>query len=201
MYRNWMLLCALAMAGCATAGPSEVSVAGLAIQPPAVLLTRRSPRTAYIVVDPGRVPERIEVLVDGVNQGGVLTDLRAFVDRDLKRALGTYFDDVQVVSKGQPLGPAPHVVVDVKIDRVEVGVSFQVETRRLVASSGIAVLTWAMALRPSEGTEYLYSFTGRSSGLVATEPALALRSMFESAIAEFVKGYNDGDIQRRLLAL
>jgi len=166
----------------------------MAILSPSPLAPTRSPRTAYVVLDPHKVPATMRVLVDGEYYGGVLTDLHTFVRRDLKRALTPYFADVQVVSPGQTLGPRPHVIVDVRIDRVEIGITSRVETDSYVNRSGSASLTWAIAVRTSESSEYLYSFAGQSTGRVGVQPAIVLRTMFERAIADFLDGYRDKGI-------
>lgn len=190
----------LGLLGCFS-GPSQLSVAAMSIKPPSLMVAQKSPRTAYIVLDSGKVPAQAPVLVDGVDRGGKLTDVQTFVHRDLKQALSTYFADVQVVSPGQPMAGTPHVVVDVKLDRVEVVITSTAYLKSQTIRSGSAVLTWGIGLRPSEGKEYMFSFAGEAAGNPGQEPEFVFRSMFESAIGGFLKAYSDKNVHDQMLKL
>src|SRR5262245_2344959 len=117
----------LALAAASCGGPSQLSVRALEVRPPGLLMSQKSPRVAYLVMDPLHIPTSLPVLVGGVDQGGKIVDLDAFVSRDLKQALSTYFTDVRAVATVPP-DPNPHVVIEVRLDRIEV-----VQTQRRTA--------------------------------------------------------------------
>jgi hypothetical protein len=161
------------------------------------MVAKRSPLTAYLVLDPAKVPTELPVLVDNAERGGKLQDVQAFVERDLAKVFGNYFEKVEVVAPGQPLPSTPHAVIDVKVERVEVRVS---GTSGGI-SRGYAAMTWGLGLRLSEGSEYLYSFAGESSGAPTGDVGVVFRSMFEAGITDMLKGYTDKDIHAKVLSL
>ncbi|MET0404813.1 MAG: hypothetical protein ABW123_20520 [Cystobacter sp.] len=65
----------------------------------------------------------------------------------LKKVFLTYFDDVQVVPPGQSRDPNPHVIADVKLERVEVTL--------LGRGFGVAALQWGLGILASESDDYL----------------------------------------------
>ena len=190
-------LAAAALAsGCAMA---SLSVSALAVSPPSLLVAKKSPRTLVLIVDPARVPAQMPVLVGGADQGGKLTDVQAFVTRDLKKAFSTYFDEVLVAAPGQPLPAGAHAVADVKLERIEVVQTARRTSGVMAYTAGAAALTWGLGLRLSESDEYLYSFAGESVGTASESPDFVFRSMFESAIGDLLKGYTEKQVHARLL--
>jgi hypothetical protein len=169
------------------------------VTPPSLMIAKKSSRTLYIVVDSVKVPPSMPVLVGGQDRGGKLVDVPQFVARDLKQAMLTYFNDVQVVSAGTPFGAAPYAVADVRLDRVEVLVTGRRTSGMVVTSAGSAALSWGFGLRVGEADEYLYSFAGESAGMPGEEPNFVFRSMFESAITDLLKGYSDKGIHQKIL--
>ena len=133
------------------------------------------------------------------DRGGKLVDVAQFVVRDLKQAMLTYFNDVQVVSVGAPMSTEPHAVADVRLDRVEVLVTGRRTSGMVVTSAGSSALSWGFGLRLSEADEYLYSFAGESAGMPGEEPSFVFRSMFESAITDLLKGYTDKGVHQKVL--
>lgn len=203
-----LLAASLALGACAIA-QSAYSLRDIQPSPPSLMIAQRAPRVAYLVVDEGKVPDEMPVLVAGEDRGGRLTAMREFVRRDLRKALGTFFSRVEIVPGAQAIPAGPHVVVDVKLDRVEVVVT---NTRTqgpgtyngpvtVTQNRGVAVLTWGLALRPSEAGEYLYSFAGQSAGVPDERPEFVFRSMLESAISDMLKGYVDKKVHDKLLSL
>lgn len=209
----WMVPLAVFAAGCG--GPTELSVRALAVKPPALLMSQKSPRIAYVLMDPRRVPASMPVIVGGVDQGGRIVDADAFVTRDLTHALSNYFTDVRVVASA-PTDPNPHVVIEVRLDRIEV-----VQTQRRTArpeeknlgqraaaiagvettvDRGAAVLTWAFAIRLSGSPDYLFSFAAESPGHAGDDPAFVFRTMFETAIAQLLHAYSEKRVHQAILA-
>ncbi len=197
MTRALRLAFVLAASSC---GPSRLSVRELAVAPPSLLTAKKNPRTLYLVLDPAKVPAEVPVLVGGVDRGGKLMDVTEFVTRDLKKAFKAFFTNVRVVPPNG-VGGEPSVVADVKLDRVEVLVGGSRPNGILTMYTGAAAVTWAFALRPSEASDYLFSFAGESVGSPGESPELVFRSMFESAIAGLLKGYTEEHVNEQLLVL
>src|SRR5689334_19697208 len=116
---RWLsiVVLALVMVGCG--GVSQLSLRTLEVRPPGLMISQKSPRVAYLVMEPRNVPASLPVLVDGVDRGGRIMDLDVFVSRDIKQALSAYFADVRPVAT-VPADPNPHVVIEVRLDRIEV---------------------------------------------------------------------------------
>lgn len=195
-----LLWAALAVAVSSCTG-NRLSVRELAVTPPSLMIAKKNPRTLVLVLDPAKVPAEVPVLVGGADHGGKLTDVTEFVRRDLKKAFSAFFDDVRVMAPGEAGAPQTCVVADVKIDRVEVLVAGSRPDGVLTQYAGSAAITWGFALRPSEASDYLYSFAGESVGSPGEDPALVFRSMFERAITDLLKGYTEKQIHQRLLEL
>ncbi|MCP3142798.1 hypothetical protein [Pyxidicoccus xibeiensis] len=189
----------LAVVACATfaCGPSRLSVKEMRVTAPSLMISNKSPRTAYLVLDPAKVPAVMPVLVDNTDRGGRLEDVQAFVQRDLVKVFGNYFDKVEVVAPGQPLPSTPHAVIDVKVERVEVRVAGVVGG----TSVGHAAMTWGLGLKLSEENEYLFSFAGESAGTATGDVGVVFRSMFEEGIADMLRGYSDKDIHSKVLSV
>lgn len=160
--------------------------------PPSLMVATKSPRTAYLVLDAARVPSRMAVAVDGQHRGGEVTELDVFVSRDLQALLANYFEEVKVVPSAQVL-PDPHgVVIEVKVERIEI--------RTVGPGAGYATIKWGAGLRPVEHKEYLYAFASESAGTPGTEVKIVLRSAFETALTQFLQGYTDKEIHQKILA-
>ncbi|MCB9558459.1 MAG: hypothetical protein H6707_20250 [Deltaproteobacteria bacterium] len=190
----------LSTPGCLVIGPRTVSVAELQTQPPSLMVAKRSDRLVYLVLDPARVPLECPVLVQGEDRGGRLQHLHTFVERDLKRAFENYFQTVRVVGPAAKAPPGS-VVVDVAVKRVEINITSKAINGygNTVHSAGVGALTWSAALRLAESDEYLFSFAGQSVGTPTDRPQHAVRTMLESAITDFFKGYTDKKVHRQLL--
>ncbi len=133
-------------------------------KPLSLLVAKKIPRPLYIVLDPARVKDTFTLETRGcATPGGAcerfkLMDTQQFVRRDLKAAMESYFSRVEVVASAQALPKEPHVVADVKIDDIRL--------ESLVRGAFTYVLiqmNWGFALRPSDQTEYTYSFAGTST--------------------------------------
>ena len=184
---------ALALAGCLGSHYRPTySMADVQAKPASLLVARKIPRTLVLVVDPARVPDAV-ALHESTSfdpQGGEhfqLLEFRRFVSRDLRDALASYFDKVDVVPSGTPMPSEPHVVGDVKIDRVQL---------HSVPAGGLTYtiieMTWGLGLRPSEAADYAFSFAGegKSSESYPTFEA-GMAQLVESAILGLNKGLTE----------
>lgn len=175
---------AVALAGCfGSHYRPTYTMADVQAKPASLLVARKLPRTLVLVVDPARVPDAVELNASTSMdpQGGErfrLLELRRFVTRDLRDALANYFDKVEVVSAGNPMPSEPHVVGDVKIDRVQLhGVPVGGLTYTIIE------MTWGIGLRPSEAQDYAFTVAmeAKSSESYPTFEA-GMAQLVESAI-------------------
>lgn len=180
----------LPLAGCFGSNyRSSYSMADVQPRPASLMVAQKIPRPLYLVIDPARVPNSWDFKVtSSMNpQSGPqfkLEELQRFVSRDLKEALGNYFARVEVITAGTPLPSEPHVVADVKIDRL------QLHTLPVGGLSYVIIeMTWGIGLRPSEAKEYAFTFAGeaKSSESYPTFEA-GMAQLVEAAILGFNKG-------------
>lgn len=170
----------------------QVSLKDVQLVSPSLMVAKKVDRVAFIVIDDSRVPNEITVNIDNI--GYKLLDFQEFVRRDLKNAFAPFFTEVRVVSSADPIPAGSGVVIDVKIDRLEYVTALNV---------GRGVMTWSLALRPSEWDEYLYSFAAASSTEFFRPSGLdqMCRVTLEAAINDMLKGYVDKGIQQKLVEL
>ncbi len=169
----WILTVASAVAtGCARGNYTKsihgtvggYSLANARPKPPNLLVARKIERPLYIVVDAARVKNTwtLETRACATGSDGCerfqLMDVQTFVRRDLKAALEGYFSRVEIVESPQALPATPHVVADVKIDDLRLN-----GLVRGALTYTIIEMTWAFALRPSQQTDYAYSFAGTAA--------------------------------------
>lgn len=108
------------------------------------------PRPLYLVIAPEAVPDAFQIR----NWGHSVLSFRAFFGETVRRTLRPYFTDVVVVA-ARPTGSEPCYIADVRVDGVEahhlpVGDLIYTEIR----------VQWAFAIRPSEASEYTFTFAG-----------------------------------------
>jgi hypothetical protein len=165
---TWLPLLAFLAVGCAPAnyGKSAYGTDGYSLKnahasPPSLMVAHKVERPLYLVLDPGKVKDTWELQTYQCEVGGAgcehfkLTDFHEFVRRDLKHAMEAYFARVEVVDSASAIPPGESVVADVKVDAIKM--------RPMVTGILTHVfiqMTWGFALRPSEATEYTYSFAG-----------------------------------------
>lgn len=164
------------------------SMANVSAKPASLMVAQKIQRPLYLVIDPARVPDSFGLQEassfnpkDGPKTK--LEEFQRFVSRDLKEAMGNYFSRVEVVTAGSPLPSEPHVIGDVKVDRVQL---HSTPVGGLVYT--VIEMTWGMGLRPSESKEYAFTFAGegKSSESYPTFE-VGVAQLIESAILGFNK--------------
>lgn len=184
-----LLALALSATGCFGAHyrPSY-SMQNVQAKPASLMVAQKIQRPLFLVVDSAKVPDSWDLkesssLNPKDGEQTKLIDFQQFVRRDLKEALGNYFAKVEVVKAGTPLPAEPHVVADVKVDRVQL---HSTPVGRLVYT--IIEMTWGVGLRPSEQAEYAFAFAGegKSSESYPTFE-VGVAQLVESAILGFNK--------------
>lgn len=187
MKRGVVTLIILALAGCAhqSAGgggsklPSISYLEGKA-QPPSLMVVHKIARPLYLVLDPARVPANVEI--NAASGHFMITDVTGFVTRDLKDAMGAYFDRVEVVNAGAAIPPEAFLA-DVKIDSLR---AHDIPTGYLTHT--VLELTWGFAIRRADANEYAFSFAGTetSSGAYQTA-AIGCAQAAEAAITAMLQ--------------
>jgi hypothetical protein len=169
--RSWWSFLALFVAiGCGPRGNYARSIHGTEggyslvnakPTPPSLMIARKIERPLYIVLDANRAKDvwTLETSPCATGSQGCerfkLMDVHTFVRRDLKAAMENYFSRVEVVESQVALPSTPHVVADVKIDKIRLN-----GLVRGGFTYTVIEMTWGFAMRRSEQEDYAYSFAG-----------------------------------------
>jgi len=124
-------------------------------QPPSLMVVHKIARPLYLILDPARIRDTAEIKAASGHY--VITDMQAFVTRDLKEAMQAYFERVEVVAPGTVL-PPNSFLADVKIDNLR---SHDIPHGYL--TSTVLELTWGFAIRRVDASDYAFSFAGTES--------------------------------------
>lgn len=186
------LLTSLPGSGCFSHYRPSYSMANVQAKPPSLMVAQKIQRPLYLVLDASRVPDTWDMKEassfnpkDGPQFK--LQDFQKFVTRDLKDAMGAYFTRVEVVKAGDPLPTEPHVVGDVKVDRVQL---HSVPTGRLVYT--LIEMTWGFGLRPSESPEYTFTFAGEGKSTESYPTfEVGCAQLVESSISGFLSKWTE----------
>jgi len=144
-----LVMISLALMAC---GGGGVNVAVLSPSAPTLMVASKLQTPLYIVLDPARVKPAYEV-----DRIGTVSNMGSFVSRDLKAAMSEHFATVKIVSNASEITEEPHVVADVKVDGFK-----KSSVSDGAASYSVFEMTWSFALRPSDSSDYLFSFAGIS---------------------------------------
>jgi len=162
-------------------------------KPPSLMVARKIERPLYIVLDEAKVKNiwQLQTAECATHSAGCehfyLLDMQLFVRRDLKTAMENYFSRVEVVVSPADLPTTPHVVADVKIDDLKLN---SIVTGAL--THVIIEMTWAFALRPSDVTDYVYSFAGTAqSGDSYPTFEAGCAQLVENAIPTMLKKWTE----------
>jgi len=189
-------LCALLtlplLGGCFSHYRSSYSMTQVQAKPPSLMVAQKIQRPLYLVLDSARVPDTWDMKEassfnpkDGPQFK--LQDFQKFVTRDLKDAMGAYFSRVEVVKAGDPLPTEPHIVGDVKVDRVQL---HSIPAGRLVYT--LIEMTWGFGLRPSESPEYTFTFAGEGKSTESYPTfEVGCAQLVESSISGFLAKWTE----------
>jgi len=189
-----LLLALPTLNGCARLSHyrSSYSMVNVQAKPPSLMVAQKIQRPLYLVLDSARVPDTWDMKEassfnpkDGPQFK--LLDFQRFVTRDLKEAMGAYFSRVEVVKAGDPLPSEPHVIGDVKVDRVQL---HSIPAGRLVYT--LIEMTWGFGLRPSDSPEYAFTFAGEGKSTDAYPTfEVGCAQLVESSIAGFLSKWTE----------
>lgn len=181
-----------ATSGCFSHYRPSYSMANVSAKPPSLMVAQKIQRPLYLVLDATRVPDTWDMKeASSFNpQNGPqfkLQDFQKFVTRDLKDAMGAYFTRVEVVKAGDPLPTEPHIIGDVKVDRVQL---HSIPAGRLVYT--LIEMTWGFGLRPSESPEYTFTFAGEGKSTESYPTFEAgCAQLVESSISGFLSKWTE----------
>lgn len=179
------------------------SLANAQPRPPTLMVARKIERPLYIVLAADRVKDTwpLQTAECATNSPSCerfnLLEAQAFVRRDLKAAMESYFSHVEIVDSAAALPATPHVVADVKVDDVRLNALV-----RGALTYQLIEMNWAFALRPSEQADYAYSFaaTSQSNDSYPTFEA-GCATLVENAISSMLKKWVESDGPTQLQAL
>lgn len=151
------------------------------------MVAKKFERPLYIVVDPAKIQEIWPL--ETMGRTADLVDFGTFFRRDVKKTMEAYFAQVEIISSARELPETPHIIADVKVDRVRVN-------DRVVGHLTYAIIemNWGFALRPNESDDYIYSYAGvNTSDNVYSTFEEGLTQMFENAITTMTSGWVEKD--------
>ncbi len=191
----------LVVTGCAfgESAMRPVDVGELSVRPPRMMVAEKISAPLLIVLDPRDVPDEVLVERDGVKPVRV-TNLRAFVREDLRRAMLGYFDVVEVVSPGRAGATrGAHVLGRVRVQRLEMFVAEEQGAPRVLGG-----MQWSFALLVPGEDEFTFSWAGTSRGSYGLtdvrETSQMVESTLSAAITQMLEGYIARKVQRTLRA-
>ncbi len=146
-WRAHLLSIALLFAsGCAVTADLSRNV----VNPPTLMVASPLPRPLYVVMTPADVPDAFPIR----NSPHSVISFQAFFGETLRRTLRPYFTDVVIVAE-RPSSGEPCYVADVRVDGVD---AHDLPVGNLVYTE--LRLQWAFAIRPSEASDYVFTFAG-----------------------------------------
>ncbi len=177
-----LLAAALALPAMAQAKPRLLSLNDVQASPISLMVAKKIDLPLIIVLDPGKIAEPWVA-----SKKFTVTDWSTFVSRDLAKAMGTWFDTVKVQGPAEALPDGPHLVADVKIDRVQF---------RPIQAGGLTYnvieMQWGFALRFAGADDYLFSFAGTAHSKETYASALVgLGQLLEDAIGGLLAAWSE----------
>ena len=156
-----------------------------------MMVAKKIERPLIIVLDPERVAD-VQGPVKWSFTRYDITEFNLFVTRDIKRAMESFFTDVSVVRKGDPVPDHGVIVADVRVDRFDGMIAGQV---------AMVEVRWAFALRPVEADTYLFSYAGKSRSEPRRSVNTMVASAMERAITDMLSAWTDKEVTATLRAL
>lgn len=165
----------------------------LSIDPTRPMLAQKLARPLYIVLDPERVPDEYTIPEQTIKEIRILA-IRTFVRRDVRHALLSLFDSVDVVAPSWPIPPGA-LVADVEIQRfsteVDMATGGGYHAGRIYGQMG-----WAFAIKRPGERQYAFSYADTVTGAFALTDVSQTPEMMESTyrralerlLAELVNG-------------
>ena len=195
---GFVLLVAALLFGCAA---PVVNFSQLAAQYPKMMIGNKSDIPVYVVVDPstvpasGQTPTQWPIKWEGLDH---------FVGRDIVGALSLFFNSVKAGPPNPGLADQKVIIVEVRVDTLTYHTE-KASSGGTTAQTNYAEMDWALGLRPSNASEYIFSYAGKAKGTVyfATRNAVpdAYRDLISVAISQFLKAYTDEDVHQKVLQL
>jgi hypothetical protein len=200
---GFFTLLALGAGGCVGMPMAPVHVSQLQVSPPSLIVAKRAPAPLYIVLDPSHVPDEYVIPQDELKEIRI-SELQTFVRRDLKRAMETYFEKVEVVAPGYAFPAPPYWKADVRIDSLRSKVIKATDNQSgAVAAQIFGEITWAFAIGPTGSSDYLFSYAGHSVGNYSmthvSESGKMFASAFETALGDLLQAFTEKKVPEKLI--
>jgi len=199
-----LMLCVWGCVGCA-GGFYEADMRAEVAEPATLMVAKKVERPLVVVLDPATVKDTIPIqgelqgrasLLGGDGQLRVL-GFHAFLEASLGRILRTQFTSVTFVRPGYRAPAGPHLVAQVRVDGIRT-------ERRAIGRFNFFLLrmSWALAIRPSESEEFLYSFAGDGmSSETYQDLREGIKQMMSSALQGFQSSFADKNVFQELRKL
>lgn len=162
-----------------------LSLNDVTASPMSLMVAKKIDLPLVIVLDPAKVPASWPL-----HKKYAVADWSTFVSRDLKKSMENYFSTVTVLAPGAPMPDGPHLMADVKIDRVQL---------RPIDMGGLTYnvmeMQWGFALRASDADSYLFSFAGTANSKETYASAIVgLGQLIESALGGLLQAWTEKDV-------
>lgn len=191
MWRTALVLSILISCGCSSTPPLVWNLSEANTKAPTAMVAQKLDRPLYIVLDQ-RVPDTwdLSTAERKVTLGGFQT----FVTRDLKAALGPYFDGVVIVNDKAGLPAKPYALVEVAVDDVKLNYLDAGEK-----SKSQLEMRWSLSVRLGEASEFAFTYSGSAvSREENTSFPQATTQMTEAAVVALMKKWNEADVLGKL---
>ena len=162
-----------------------LSLNDVTASPLSLMVAKKIDVPLVLVLDPAKVQDSWPM-----HKKYAVADWSSFVSRDLKSSMENYFSTVTVLAPGDAMPDGPHLVADVKIDRVQLR---PIETGGLTYN--VMQMQWGFAVRAAGAEDYLFSFAGTASSKETYASALdGLGQLIESAIGGLLQAWTEKDV-------
>jgi hypothetical protein len=194
------------VSGCfGSSKPLVRSVAEFKITPLPTMVAKKIDTPLYLVASPSDFPDRVHI--DGMQIAVFtvppvdLSDVRAFVTKHLRDALGAYFTTVNVVDSEAQLPKTPHLSAQLKLTKLEY------DRRVSTGDHGqrndlFGAMEWAFGLRSADASEFVFTFSERTTsakGMTSFGDSDEWQDTFNEALRHLLAAYDQRGVQSKLL--
>ncbi|MCA9634885.1 MAG: hypothetical protein KC420_02515 [Myxococcales bacterium] len=176
---------ALALAPAFACGYRAVDLEELAITATPPMVDQRIHLPLYLIRDSARIPEHMRASAPGGPSVDVY-NVRTFVERDLRVALGSIFDSVTVVDPTAQVPAGERLVGFVSID--ELGLAYASAANK----SWVGTMRFSLEIRLPGAPTYVYRFAGTANGAVTLTDKRRTDEVFASTFASAIQRVLDG---------
>ena len=185
----------LGCAGVITMSPVDVS--SLSVTPPQLMVAKKAQDPLYLVVDPGGVPDPLEVRVPRMKPITV-NQATSFLTIHLKEELEDRFDEVHIVQPDTPLPEQGVWIAKAEIVEISAILDGIAEVGRVFGT-----VNWSFGLMRAGASDFTFSYAGTSRGASplahVSQTGEMYSSTFEAGLADMLSAYTDKEIHKAVL--